>query len=96
MSQPNPFRNSFTRTLSQIWNKVSGIPGHSSRSVALNDTAVEIGSQRNEVTCRCGWHGKGFDSIKQYSLISNKAVEIKLFCKECKKYLGFIIYKDAA
>lgn len=77
-----------------LWSKFLGLPDVPAES--KKESPKELISQRHTISCNCGWHGAGSDSIKEYSVISEDAVELKLFCKLCKKYLGFIIYRDAA
>jgi hypothetical protein len=95
MSHPNTFRDHLSKTFHHLWSKVSGIPPASANSEE-KETPGEIISQRHAITCKCGWHGRGSDSLREYYVLTEQTIEMKLFCKECRKYLGYIIYKDAA
>ena len=95
MTHNNTLRDNLTKTIHNLWKKVSGIPPVPAEP-ELKPTAKEITSQRNEISCKCGWHGRGNEGLREYSVLSEQIIELKLFCKECREYLGFIIYKDAA
>ncbi len=96
MSQHNPFKYHLSKTIHHLWSKVSGIPPAPADTQEKQNVPGEITSQRNQITCKCGWHGRGSDGIREYSVLSEEVVELKLFCKECREYLGFILFKDAA
>lgn len=95
MLYSKPLRCRLSRIFHQLWYKVSGIPVTTANHHE-KETPGEIISQRHEITCKCGWHGRGSDSIREYCVLSEQVVELRLFCKECKGYLGFMLYKDAA
>ncbi|MCU7552021.1 hypothetical protein OCK74_23070 [Chitinophagaceae bacterium LB-8] len=95
MTYPGTFKYILSKTIHNLWSIVSGIPSDLTKP-RQNEMPGEIFSQRHEITCKCGWHGKGSDSLREYSVLSEETVELKLFCKECRNYLGYIIYKDAA
>jgi hypothetical protein len=95
MTYPHTFRYHLLKTIHTLLNKVSGIPPVPVQS-SIEEKPKEIISQRHEITCRCGWHGRGSESLREYMVLSEETIELKLFCKECRNYLGYIIYKDAA
>jgi hypothetical protein len=95
MSRPKAFKYHLSKTIHQLWSKVSGIPAAPSDSKGKEAPEVIV-SQRHEITCKCGWHGRGSESKREYSILSEETIELQLFCKLCRKYLGFIIYKNAA
>jgi hypothetical protein len=95
MTYPTTFRYHLSKTFHTLWTKVSRIPADPVLS-NVEEKPKEIISQRHEITCRCGWHGRGSDCAREYMVLSEETIELKLFCKECRNYLGYIIYKDAA
>lgn len=94
MTLPGTFIYSLSKTIHHLWSLVSGIP--SAPISAKEEIPGEIFSQRHEIKCKCGWHGRGSDSLRKYDVLTEETVELKLFCKKCERYLGYIIYKDAA
>lgn len=95
MSHSRTFRYNLSRTIHYLWSRVSGIPAVPYLATERK-TPGEILSQRHEITCKCGWHGRGSDGEREYNVLSEDAVELKLFCKQCREYLGYIIYQNAA